>query len=103
MPDTVAADGIQPVDIPLQQTQGRRLQPEVQPLLIANATPDAGGIIDKAFLVKHPDKPLGQVIPAPVRVKDTTVPVGAKLHSDGIDGKVAADKVIADGTGLYRG
>jgi len=53
---------------------------EVQPLLVAQATPEASSIINKAFFMQNADKLMLQVIYAPIQVNQFAVMAGAKMN-----------------------
>ncbi|MBA7681352.1 hypothetical protein ES703_89690 [subsurface metagenome] len=72
-------------------------------MLVAQTTPDTGGVVNKAFFMEDADKFMLKVIPAPMDINQFAVVAGAEVNSHGIDGEVAARKVAVNRAGLHCG
>ena len=78
-------------------------QVEVQPLLVAQSPPDAGGVVGEAFFVEYADALSLQVVAAAVGVDQLAVVAGIEADGHGVDGEIAAGEVFINGAGGHRG
>jgi len=101
VPDPVATYVTNPLDIAEQQSLRLILEHKPESLFVANATEDAGGVIDKTLFVQNPQQAMFEVESAAMGVYEVSVVFPSEDQRHRVCGEVATNKIVLDAAGPH--